>query len=96
MGATPSAPDELEPVHRFPRKPPDASTSAELSSAGVSMTKYKLLKAEHGVYETSVPGLFTCGDCRKGQSLVVWAIREGRQCARSIDEFLMGKSALPN
>jgi glutamate synthase (NADPH) small chain len=46
-------------------------------------------------YRTSVPKLFSAGDMRRGQSLVVWAIREGRQCARAIDEFLMGTSLLP-
>ncbi len=46
-------------------------------------------------YRTSVPKLFAAGDMRRGQSLVVWAIREGRQCARAIDEFLMGASSLP-
>jgi glutamate synthase (NADPH) small chain len=46
-------------------------------------------------YQTSVAKLFTAGDMRRGQSLVVWAIREGRQCARAIDEFLMGSSLLP-
>jgi glutamate synthase (NADPH/NADH) small chain len=46
-------------------------------------------------YQTSKPKLFAAGDMRRGQSLVVWAIREGRQAARSIDEFLMGSSTLP-
>jgi len=46
-------------------------------------------------YATSVPKVFAAGDMRRGQSLVVWAIREGRQCARSVDEFLMGSSDLP-
>ena len=46
-------------------------------------------------YLTSRPGVFAAGDMRRGQSLVVWAIREGRQCARSVDEFLMGASTLP-
>ncbi|MNY56480.1 Glutamate synthase [NADPH] small chain [compost metagenome] len=46
-------------------------------------------------YATSVPKLFAAGDMRRGQSLVVWAIREGRQAARAVDAFLMGKSALP-
>jgi len=46
-------------------------------------------------YETSVPGVFAAGDMRRGQSLVVWAIREGRQCARAVDEWLMGRSDLP-
>ena len=47
-------------------------------------------------YATSVPKVFAAGDMRRGQSLVVWAIREGRQCARSVDEFLMGHSDLPS
>ena len=46
-------------------------------------------------YKTSVPKLFAAGDMRRGQSLVVWAIREGRQAARTIDQFLMGESELP-
>jgi glutamate synthase (NADPH/NADH) small chain len=49
----------------------------------------------HGCYTTSVPKVFAAGDMRRGQSLVVWAIREGRQCARAVDEFLMGCSVLP-
>jgi glutamate synthase (NADPH) small chain len=48
-----------------------------------------------GCYTTSIPKVFAAGDIRRGQSLVVWAIREGRQCARSVDEFLMGSSELP-
>jgi len=48
-----------------------------------------------GCYATSVSGVFAAGDVRRGQSLVVWAIREGRQCARAVDEFLMGSSLLP-
>jgi glutamate synthase (NADPH/NADH) small chain len=46
-------------------------------------------------YCTSVPKVFSAGDMRRGQSLVVWAIREGRQCARAVDEYLMGSSVLP-
>ncbi len=48
-----------------------------------------------GSYATSVAKVFAAGDMRRGQSLVVWAIREGRQCARAVDEFLMGSSELP-
>jgi glutamate synthase (NADPH/NADH) small chain len=48
-----------------------------------------------GCYQTSVPKVFVAGDMRRGQSLVVWAIREGRQCARAVDEYLMGASLLP-
>ncbi len=46
-------------------------------------------------YQTSIDKVFTAGDMRRGQSLVVWAIREGRQCARAVDEYLMGQSDLP-
>jgi len=46
-------------------------------------------------YSTNVAGVFAAGDMRRGQSLVVWAIREGRQCARAVDEWLMGRSDLP-
>ncbi|MES9955481.1 MAG: glutamate synthase subunit beta [Sedimenticola sp.] len=48
-----------------------------------------------GAYKTSIDGVFAAGDMRRGQSLVVWAIREGRQCARAVDEYLMGVSDLP-
>ena len=53
------------------------------------------VQANERDYKTSVDRLFAAGDVRRGQSLVVWAIREGRQAARSIDEFLMGASVLP-
>ena len=46
-------------------------------------------------YKTSIDGVFSAGDMRRGQSLVVWAIREGRQCARAVDEYLVGHSDLP-
>jgi glutamate synthase (NADPH/NADH) small chain len=48
-----------------------------------------------GCYATNLPKVFAAGDVRRGQSLVVWAIREGRQCAREVDEFLMGSTVLP-
>lgn len=53
------------------------------------------VKANVDDYRTSDPNIFACGDARRGQSLVVWAIREGRQCARAVDELLMGSSSLP-
>ena len=52
-------------------------------------------RAVHGKFATTVPGVFAAGDCRRGQSLVVWAINEGRGAARAVDEFLMGESLLP-
>ncbi|MCZ6792602.1 MAG: glutamate synthase small subunit, partial [Planctomycetota bacterium] len=51
-------------------------------------------KAEHGRYATSVDGVFAAGDCRRGQSLVVWAIHEGRGAAREVDRYLMGSTTL--
>ncbi|MFK8083289.1 MAG: glutamate synthase subunit beta [Granulosicoccus sp.] len=52
-------------------------------------------EAEYGKYQTSVEGVFAAGDCRRGQSLVVWAINEGREAAREIDRSLMGQTLLP-
>ena len=53
------------------------------------------VKAEHGKFTTSIPSVFAAGDCRRGQSLVVWAINEGRGAARECDRFLMGATDLP-
>jgi glutamate synthase (NADPH/NADH) small chain len=66
-----------------------------LKSLGVTLDPRGNVKADMKVYQTSVPKVFAAGDIRRGQSLVVWAIREGRQAARSVDEFLMGSSNLP-
>jgi glutamate synthase (NADPH/NADH) small chain len=55
----------------------------------------KALTETATAYATNVPKVFAAGDMRRGQSLVVWAIREGRQAARAVDEFLMGSSVLP-
>lgn len=53
------------------------------------------VKAEHGKYTTNIPGVFAAGDCRRGQSLVVWAFNEGRGAARECDRYLMGRTDLP-
>ena len=66
-----------------------------LEQAGVALSPRGNVDADTDSYATSVPGVFACGDMRRGQSLVVWAIREGRQCARSVDEALMGVSEMP-
>ena len=66
-----------------------------LESAAVALDGRGNVKADTEGYATSVPRVFAAGDMRRGQSLVVWAIREGRQCARAVDEFLMGASTLP-
>ncbi|AOL24910.1 glutamate synthase (NADPH/NADH) small chain [Erythrobacter litoralis] len=66
-----------------------------LEQAAVELTDRGNVKADTDNYATNVPGVWACGDMRRGQSLVVWAIREGRQAARAVDEALMGASELP-
>jgi glutamate synthase (NADPH/NADH) small chain len=53
------------------------------------------VKADYGKYQTSIEGVFAAGDIRRGQSLVVWAINEGREAARECDRWLMGDTQLP-
>jgi glutamate synthase (NADPH/NADH) small chain len=62
---------------------------------GVACDERSNYKAEHGKYATSIRGVFAAGDCRRGQSLVVWAINEGRGAAREVDRYLMGQTDLP-
>jgi len=62
---------------------------------GVELESKSTYRAEHGEFKTSVPGVFAAGDCRRGQSLVVWGINEGRGAARAVDEYLRGSSNLP-
>ena len=66
-----------------------------LDQAGVALDARGNVAANVENYRTSDPQIFACGDMRRGQSLVVWAIREGRQAARAVDEMLMGASELP-
>lgn len=65
-----------------------------VNSLNVHLDERKNVKAKEGIYRTNVSKVFTAGDMRRGQSLVVWAISEGRECARKVDEFLMGHSIL--
>jgi len=62
---------------------------------GLELDARSNYKAEHGPFQTSLPGVYAAGDCRRGQSLVVWAINEGRGAARAIDEYLCGATTLP-
>jgi NAD(P)H-dependent glutamate synthase small subunit len=62
---------------------------------GVERDQRSNYKAEHGRFSTNVKGVFAAGDCRRGQSLVVWAINEGRGAARAVDQYLRGASQLP-
>jgi len=66
-----------------------------IEQSGVELDPRGNVRANTVDYRTSISKIFAAGDMRRGQSLVVWAIREGRQCARAIDEFLMGTSLLP-
>ncbi|MNB72149.1 Glutamate synthase [NADPH] small chain [compost metagenome] len=65
------------------------------SQFGVERDERTNVKAEYGVHTTNVEGVFAAGDMRRGQSLIVWAISEGRQAAREVDRYLMGSSNLP-
>ena len=82
----------VHPVHVGMIEALKAETGLELDPRG----NVKATTEGVGAYQTSVPGVFGAGDMRRGQSLVVWAIREGRQRARAVDEWLMGRSDLPS
>ena len=66
-----------------------------LKELGLALDQRGNVKADTVAYQTSNPKIFAAGDMRRGQSLVVWAIREGRQAAHAIDKFLMGSTTLP-
>ena len=66
-----------------------------LDSLGLALDPRGNVKAEYEQYTTSIPGVFAAGDCRRGQSLVVWAFNEGRGAARECDRYLMGQTDLP-
>jgi glutamate synthase (NADPH/NADH) small chain len=68
---------------------------ALLNQLGVMQDDRARVRAAFGAFATNVPGVFAAGDARRGQSLVVWAIREGRGAAREVDRFLMGDTNLP-
>ncbi|GIW42574.1 MAG: dihydropyrimidine dehydrogenase subunit A [Candidatus Binatia bacterium] len=69
-------------------------TRGPIEDLGLELTERGNVAVDKN-YMTSVPGVFSCGDMRRGQSLVVWAIWEGRECARCVDEYLMGHTDLP-
>ena len=66
-----------------------------LEQLGIDRDERSNAKAEHGKFSTNVEGVFVAGDMRRGQSLVVWAINEGRGAARECDRYLMGSTNLP-
>lgn len=69
--------------------------STLLDNLGIEKDARSNVKADYGKYETNIKGVFAAGDCRRGQSLVVWAFNEGRGAARACDTYLMGQSKLP-
>jgi len=69
-------------------------TNGALAELGVRITERGNVWRDER-WMTSVPGVFTAGDMQRGQSLIVWAIAEGRSAARAVDQYLMGKSDLP-
>ena len=66
-----------------------------LAALGIECNQRGNIQAEHEQYTTNIPGVFAAGDCRRGQSLVVWAVNEGRGVARECDLYLMGSTDLP-
>jgi glutamate synthase (NADPH/NADH) small chain len=66
-----------------------------IKSLGLELDQRGNVKADQLAYRSSNPKVFAAGDMRRGQSLVVWAIREGRQAAHAVDQFLMGSTTLP-
>jgi len=66
-----------------------------IADLGVALDRRGNVAADTAGYATSLAKVFACGDMRRGQSLVVWAIREGRQCAAAIDQALTGATVLP-
>ena len=66
-----------------------------ISDIGLELDQRGNVKASDSDYKTNIAKIFVSGDMRRGQSLVVWAIREGRQVAHNVDKFLMGNSSLP-
>ncbi|HBG04437.1 MAG: glutamate synthase [Geobacteraceae bacterium GWC2_58_44] len=66
-----------------------------LDALGIARNPNSTIAAEFNRYQTSIPGVFAAGDCRRGQSLVVWAFNEGRGAARECDRYLMGETSLP-
>ncbi|CAB5174495.1 glutamate synthase [NADH] [Rhizophagus irregularis] len=66
-----------------------------INSLGLKTDARTNIETRQGKYSTAIPGVFAAGDCRRGQSLIVWGINEGRQAAREIDQYLMGNTNLP-
>ena len=71
-------------------------TTGLVADLGLDLDERGNVRATESAYRTSRPNVFAAGDMRRGQSLVVWAISEGREAARQVDMFLMGKTALPS
>jgi glutamate synthase (NADPH/NADH) small chain len=73
----------------------NGSDKGLIDQFGVKSTEWNTVDAEYGKYTTTIDGVFAAGDMRRGQSLIVWAINEGREAAREVDKYLMGATQLP-
>ena len=73
----------------------DGPENTLIDQFGLERDRRSNVKAEYGKYRTNVEKVFAAGDMRRGQSLVVWAINEGREAAREVDRYLMGSTLLP-
>ena len=87
--------DGLIPLRLLTDSESSSAQPTSLAAEFADRLEKNQIKAEHEKYTTSLPGVFAAGDCRRGQSLVVWAFNEGRGAARECDRFLMGETALP-
>jgi NADPH-dependent glutamate synthase beta subunit-like oxidoreductase len=88
-------PDEVDDQERGEEEAVRDAFKAELKKVNAEAALGGPVRANMADYKTSRPNVFSAGDMRRGQSLVVWAIREGRLCARAIDQYLMGTTTLP-
>jgi len=75
---------------------PAGTAGGLLGQLGVNLDERGNVHASETTYHTNLPGVFVAGDMRRGQSLIVWAISEGREAARQVDMYLMGKTSLPS
>ena len=91
-GTEQGSPGAARPAgHGLPRP----GTAAARRSSASNATPARNVKADYGKFATNITGVFAAGDCRRGQSLVVWAFNEGRGAARECDRYLMGETDLP-
>ena len=82
---------DLYPLGRISHRISTIESNAAIDASGVEVTRHGTVAAAPGSYRTSRERIFACGDMRRGQSLVVWAIREGRECADAVNACLIAE-----